>query len=241
MGVYAMDNWLLQGLVNNLVWALLIATFGIGMAILKKRDSKWVAPFLYGIVTVACLAVIGFTFTGRSLFSSPPLEITPENIESNLKTWTNNLAITLTRTTIPESYFGYVAILRGADPVQLFRSKDKPGYLQFRATIAFSPEHLVAMSKLSDAQTLKVTQELFLEVARLRMGSTLTSLTGPGGKPFQTEVVLQKGVTIPTLNEALFAESFDDMTRATALVRAATNLALAQAENRSTPKQRVSQ
>jgi len=234
-----MDNWLLQALVSNLVWELLIVGAGVGMAILRKRESKWVAPVLYGVVTVACLAVIWFTFTGRSLLSKHQPAVTPENIEANIKTWADNLAMALERTNIPESHFAYVARLHGGDPVEIFRGNEKPAYLQLRTTLVFSPEHQAIWSKLSKHQTDKATQELGLEFAKLKAGVFFGSAVGPNGQLIQTSVVIRKGVLIADLNEVAFSESFDEMTRATALVRAATNLVLTQIE--SEPKQPGSQ
>jgi hypothetical protein len=85
------------------------------------------------------LQLFGLQATGRSPFAKQQIEITPENIEENLKIWADNVAISLTRANIPESYFGYIANHPGADAIQVFRAKDKPGYLQFSATISLIP------------------------------------------------------------------------------------------------------
>jgi hypothetical protein len=229
--VRAMDfGWLWQGLVSNGVWELVIFAAGIAVAILRKRDSKWVGPLLYGIVTVASLAVIWFTFTGRSLFSTAhSAEVTPENVEENLKTWADHLAMSLERQAPSDTkFFAYIGRAGGPrDPVEISRVKEKPGYLQLNATISLSPEHQAALSKLSKQDSTKFINELGLEMARLKMGASLGIAANIKREPIQLTVALQKAVPISNLNEGYFAERFDEMTGAMAQVRAITNLALA--------------
>ncbi|HSZ02510.1 MAG TPA: DUF2299 family protein [Terriglobales bacterium] len=170
-------GWLWQGLVSNAVWELLILAAGIAMAILRKRESKWVGPVLYGIVTIASLVVIWFTFTGRPLFSQTRSEVvTPENVEENLKTWADHLAMSLERQPPSEAtFFSYIGRTGGPrDPINIFRAKEKPGYLQFRATINLAPEHQAALAKLSKQDSTKFLNELDLEMSRLneRWGCT---------------------------------------------------------------------
>jgi hypothetical protein len=83
-------------------------------------------------------------------------------------------------------------------------------------------------------------QQLALEIDRVRVGSTIANMTGPNGQPVKTEVLLQKAVPIPNLNEGYFVDSLDEMTRAVAVVRAATNVALAQTDSPSATKQPAS-
>lgn len=220
-----MNNWLVQGLISNLVWEILIVGAGIAMAILRKRDSKLVAPVLYGIVTVACLLVMWFTITGRSLLSHPVEETTADNIEGKVKLWSDDLAISLERTDLQGSYFSYTARLHGSDPVEIFRAKEKPGYLQFQSHISFSPEHQAILAKMSKADFDRATQEVALEVSRISISYAIGEME-QNGKPIQTMIGLGKGVPIPSLNEAAFGDTFDEMTRTVVLVRAATNVIL---------------
>lgn len=94
-----------------------------------------------------------------------------------------------------------------------------------------SPEHQAILSKLTKEQAADVTEEVTLELARSKIGYTIT---GPPPGQMQT-VLLQRSVPITSgLTEATFGGYLDEMDSAISLVRLATTLALA--HNSQPPK-----
>src|SRR5215472_13619236 len=164
-------DWLWQGIVSNLTWEILVVAAGIAMALLRKKDSKWAGPIIFGLLTITALSVLWFTITGRSLFSPPRVEVSPENIEKQLKTWCENVAIGTERTEEPDSYFAYTLRSHGGDPVNVFRAKHQPGYLQFKGLITFAPEHQAALAKLSNDDEEMIFQQLVLELAKANLSA----------------------------------------------------------------------
>lgn len=219
-----------EGLLSHALYALLIFAGGAVLAAIKLKWPNYAEPARYGLIGAACVAVVLFALLGRGIISSPRPEITPNNIEQNLKLWADHLSVTLERQDISDRYFSYIARFHGGDPVEVFRVKDRPEYLQFVASIDFAPQHQAIFAALSKAQQDKVTQELTLTLNQLRMGTIMGSLTAPTGQALQTKIVLQKGIPIENMSQGVFVDSFDDMTRAVASARAAVSLDLAQAQ-----------
>ncbi len=229
-------NAIWQGIVSNALYGLLIFGGGGLIAYLRIKRPNFADPLRFGLLGAACIALILFALMGRGILVRPRLEITPGNIEENLKLWAEHLSITLEHQEISDRYFSYIARLHGGDPIEVFRAKEKPAYFQFSANMDFAPQHQVAFSKLDKAQQERVQQELTLEVARLRMGTIIASLVAPTGQIVQTKIMLQKAVPIENMSEATFGDSFDEMTRSLQLVRAAVTLDLMPPDNETKPK-----
>lgn len=228
-----MPEWLhgvLEAIFGSLLYELLLAgAVAALMTWLKKIKPNWAAPVLYGLLGFIGILVMAYVFTGHALLAHEP-QITPENIEENVKAWCDSVSIGLQRTLLLDTYWSYTARLSGADPIEIFRGKEKPGYLQFKATIKFSPEHQVALSKLTKIQTQRFFRRLELELSKMRM-TTVVARAINNGKPIETGVVLQRGVRISSLNQDLFVDSFDEMTKAAATVKAVVNLTFAEGNN----------
>lgn len=217
-------DWLWQGLLSNLLWELLIVAAGVAVAVLRKRESKWAVPILFGLVTAACLLVGWFTITGRSLLSRPAVEITPENVEDNIKLWADDFGMSLERQpSPPDSYFLYVVRLHGGDPVQVFRSKtDKPNYLQFASSLTFAAEHEAIASKMTKAQTDKFAEKLTVDLARSNLPPLTFAISfanGANQQAIANGVLVVRGVPITNLNEAAFGDDFDELARAAMFMR----------------------
>ena len=221
-------DWLLHALVSRLVWEIILVAGGAGGLAYVRAKAPTAAPyFLYGIAGATCVAILIFTFTGRGFNSKSLAEVTPENVEENIKTWADHLAMSLERQNAPDGdFFSYVGRVHGGDPVEIFRAKEKSGYLQLKATIKLSREHEALLGKLSKHDSAQFLNGLSLEMARLRMSTSLEVAMNAKREPITVIATLQKAVPIANLNEGYFADSFDEVTEAVAEVRAAINLDL---------------
>jgi hypothetical protein len=211
-----MPEWvasLFQTIFGSLLYDLLLAA-GVAALLgwLKSKASQWANPVLYGIVAFTAVLIIGYVLTGRPVLSKQQPQVTPENIEANVKTWSENLGMSVERTNRQDAFFSYAMRLYSGDPV-----------LQFMSTISIAPEHQAILAKLSQVQSEKMIQELNLEVARANLGCSFGisgTQNATSGTRFLTAVFLQRGVPLENLNEGYFGVNFDEITRGVELVRA---------------------
>ncbi len=228
-----MPEWTWQGILTSIVATVLWAVGATMLTWIKHKWPKYGDLALYWVASAACLAVIVFATTGYRPFAKPRLQVTPENIESNVKLWSEDLGLAFTKGNIPDTYFALSLTTRTGTPIQVTRAtKEKPSYLQFVTTLAFSPEHQAVMGTLTKDQIDTVMQEIALELAKTRVGSAIATMNMPQtgtNVVGQTMVVLQKAAPIAELNEARFSDYIDDMEFTASLTRSATSLALRRA------------
>jgi hypothetical protein len=234
-------DWLIQNLFSAFVWELLLLV-GVGAALGYLR-AKWPAiasPVLYGIGGATCVGVLIFTFTGHGFLSKQRPEVTPENLETNVRKWADDLGLGVTRMQAAPNqdvYFGLVVTLADGNPLMVFRGKEKSGFLQMECALVLSQEHLAMLSKLSKEQADDAMQEIVLEMARSRIGYVMqTSVASPPlngqmttTKPaiFQQTIIVVKPLAITgDLSEASFGERINELDSEIVLVRATTNLTL---------------
>lgn len=222
-----MSSFLLW-LFGNALWDFLFAVVIAGViAYLRSKKEQWAGPALYGLAAFTLVLIVGFVLTGRPPLSPPPEGVTPENIEANIKTWADHLAMSLERQNAPDAdFFSYLGRVHQDDPLEIFRAKEKPGYLQLRATLTLSPEHRAALAKLSERDATNFIDQLNLDVARFKMTVAMGVTFDARRQPLDISLLIQKAIPIHNLNEGFFADQFDEVTSAVHQVKAATNLGL---------------
>jgi hypothetical protein len=224
-------TWLWQNLISNALWAILLLGGGVAVGILRVKRAAWASPFIYGIGTVACLAIIVFTFTGHAIFSKPQTDTS--NIEDRVREWITNLGLgSQPVTAMPDTLFAYKIFLANGNSIVVIRPKSKSGYLQFQSVIVVSPIHRAMLAKLTPDQASAVEEELVQHLAGSRMGYGIA-----GSDPSHMESIsLAHGVPIVGLTEAAFVEQVDLADTDTVLVTTSLLLAL-QHETPQAPQQ----
>lgn len=230
-----MPDWIWQGVLTSLGAALL---WLIGDRLFKRiwEKSKDQADLVrYRLTVLTCFVIItavGFAAFGYAPFRKPPAEsakVTPENIEENIKLWAEHLRMNLGPANEPDTYFAYTVSLPDmGQPVEVFRStKEKPGYLQFKALITVAPEHQLAFAKMSEVAVQRVIEQLDLDIERANLGCSFGVLVGTNDQRKKTikGAFLQRGVFIANLNEVYFSDTFDQVTRGVAIVQSSIRLA----------------
>jgi len=225
-----------------LLWEVLLL-LGVGIA-LERLKAKWpvlASRVLYGLAAATCTAVLIFTFTGHGFLSRQRPEVTPENVEENVRKWADDLGLGVTRMQSgpnqQQIYFGLVITLFNGTPLEVFRGKEKPGFLQMQCALTLSPEHLDMLGKLGKEQAADAMQEILLEMARSRIGfimQTASTAPLPGGQGTTTKAAILQQTMIVTkplaitddLTEATFGDRVNELDSEVGLVRAATNLTL---------------
>ena len=223
-----MPDWLIQALVSQVVWETLsILGVGVFLAYLRRKAPEYASAAVYGIVGASCVVFLFYALTGRGLLSrKPPAAVTPENLEENLKVWADDLAMGIQRQEpSSDQYFSYVARVVNADPVEVYRARQKPGYLQFRATLTTSPIHRALLSKLSPRDRGRFLNVVDMEVSRFR-GITSNFLFQKNPMGSELDITFGKAIPIEGVNEGIFVQGLDDTIGAVSQARATINLAL---------------
>jgi hypothetical protein len=211
-----MSDWVhgvLQAIFGSLLYELLLATAVAAlMTWLKSKQSRWATPLLYGVSAFAAVLLISYVLVGRGLLSKEQPETTPENVETNIRSWADNLGLGVAKQESgADNYFLYLIALHSGRVVYVGRTKSRPNYIQFQSNVTVSKEHQELLSKLSEERRNMVIQETLLELARSRIGYEI-----PG--PKFTVVMLTKSVPITSgLTEATFGGYLDEMDSAMAL------------------------
>jgi hypothetical protein len=224
-------DWLWQNLFSTFVAELLLVIGGAAvLGYLKKKLPDHAPTIAYMVFGATCVAILLFTFTGRPFFSKAPTEITPENVEGNIKLWVEHLGMNIGPANEPDSYFAHTLSLpTNAQPVEVFRAKEKPGYLQFKAIVTVSPDNQNAFAKMSQSEVSHIMDELNLDVGRANLGCTFGTVMAVNDQLHRTIIAgafLQRAVPIQNLNEWSFVDTFDQLTRGTAVVGASIKLAM---------------
>ncbi len=217
-----MRDWMLgliQGIFASLLAELLLA-LGVAalIAYLRAKRERWAGPALYGLAAFAMVFVIGFTITGRAPLSKPQPETTSENVESNIRAWSDDLGLGVTKQQPgSDADFLYMITLHSGRPVFVGRVKKREGYLQFTGTVTVSKLHQDLIAKLSPSQQNRFTEELLVELARSRIGYSIS--------PPVVTLVKSSPITAG-FSEASFAGYLDELDSTLALCQEAIPLAI---------------
>ena len=202
------------------------------LGIVKKKLPEHAPTLDYVAFGGVCVAILLFTFTGRPIFAPPPsASVTQDNVEEYIRHWADDLGMSIGPANEPNAYFSHTLVLSNgpAFPVVVFRSREKPGYLQFKAVVNVSPEHQAALSKMSEEQVSRIREQLNLDIGRANLGCTFAVITLENTQTHKTIIagaMLQRGTPVPNLNEGLFGDNFDQLTRGVSLVGASIRMAL---------------
>jgi hypothetical protein len=211
-------EWLWQGLVTELVGLVAAAVGAVVVAYLKARGSRWAAPIMYGLGGFALIAVSLFAFAGVRTFSKQELQMTPNTVEMNIRTWLDTFRLAVQREKDPQSYFTLRVTLPNQIPVTIRRTKELDRYILFETYTDVSRKHYNILEKLSKEQSERLIDELVSEVARLNVQWDV------GASPLK-RILLIKHVAITTgLTEAVFMDHLLEM--GDAVILAGTRLCL---------------
>jgi hypothetical protein len=235
-----MLDWLWQSLTSRLVWELLLVLGGGAvLGYVRQKLPQYAPTVAYTAFGATCIAVLIFTFTGHALLSKQKPEVTPENLEVNVRKWADDLGLGVTRMQpLPNQdvQFGLVITLADGNPLMVFRSaKDKAGFLQMQCVLVLSPEHLAMLNKLSKQEADDAMQDIILEMNRSRIGYIMETApsVANGQVTTTTPTILQQTIIVTKplaitdeLTEALFGAQVNEMDSEIGIVRLTTNSTL---------------
>lgn len=223
-------SWSWQGVLTSVVATLLLGGIPTLLTWVKKKWPQHGELVRYWLTTAAALAILLYATTGYVLFAKHEVAVTPDNIEDNVKLWAEHLSMNIGPANEPDSYFAHTLSLpTNVQPVEVFRAKEKPGYLQMKAVINVSKENQIAFTKMPQSQVNRIMDELDLDVGRANLGCTFGRVWAVDDLHHTTIIggaYLQRAVPIKNLNEYSFADAFDVLTRGSGIVGASIKLAM---------------
>ena len=225
-----MPDWLVQNLVSNIIYGVLIVGTGALFAWLKAKRPAYAPHAIYALASMTCVAILMFAVTGRPVWSTQP-HITPDNVEEYVRKWADSLSLGVTRapSPSPDGYFGVLITLKSGNGVVVGRGKEVPDYLQIQIPLVMTTEHQAAFSKLTKDQQKTIVEEVTLEMARAKIGNMIVQAM-VNDQPQSPTIVLQSNPPIEGLTKDGFVNRLDAIDSAITLVRATTFLALARAQ-----------
>jgi hypothetical protein len=218
-----MPGWLLQNLVSNIVYGLLVLAVGASLAWLRLKRPLWTPYAVYALGGTTCAAALIFFATGRPVFTFAPSITTSENIEERIKAWAEQFNLGIQKTAEPDAFFADNIALHNGTQVLITRTHDRPLYLQMRATLGISPEHLAIVSKLSAEERNRASDLIMLELTRARIGYVVSA--NPFPPPFQG-LIITKSVPIQGITDSSFISYLDEMDSQMGLARFAVRSVL---------------
>jgi hypothetical protein len=166
--------WLLQGLLANWLSAVLIVLGGIVIGYLKKNSSPWFGPTIWGFAGCGLVAVALLCFWGiTSIPKNRPPDVTPENIERNIRTWLDDFSLSSKKQDLPDTIFVYVLTMPNGDPISIGRTKARDRYITLQAQITISPQHQDIFKKLSQDDMDELQAEISRELGQAKVSSTI--------------------------------------------------------------------
>lgn len=235
-------DWIWKNLFTNLVFEVFLVLGGAAaFAYAKRKIPEHAATIAYGALGAICASILIFTFTGRAIFSSrPPAPVTQDNIEENVKVWAEHLGMNIGPVDEPNSYFAHMLSLpNSGQQVEVFRSvKEKPGYLQFKALINVAAEHQQAFSKMPQALVDRISERLSLNLGQANLGCSVAEVMTVNEQEHKTIIAgifLQRGVAIANMNETVFSDTYDQLTRGMTIVKSFIRLAATAPESIANP------
>jgi len=226
-------SWTWQGILTSVLATLLLGGVSYMFTWARNKWPKYGDLVRYWLIIFAVLSVLVYTLTGYVPFAKPkPPEITASNIEQNIKQWCESLGLPFAKGNMPDSmaFFSYSVTSKNNQITTVARTKDKPNYLQFLASLNFSPEHQAILGTLTKDQVYDVMQKIELELARTRVGSAIATVgvsqSGPIPAGAQTIIQNDKAIPIDSLNEYNFGLCIDDVDFTVNAARAVTNITM---------------
>jgi hypothetical protein len=163
-------NWLVQGLLANWLSDLL-AFAGVGLVTyLKRTNSTWFQPVLYGLAGGALVAVI--LLCGQIVASPKRSEASPENVETKIQEWVGNTAISVRQATAiaPNTIFTLELTFPNSNKIVVERFKSSDSYITLESHLLVdSQDQQKSFAALSQPDAQDILSNISLEMSRARI------------------------------------------------------------------------
>jgi hypothetical protein len=133
-----LKSWFTQGVLTNVVSALIIGGGGVIVTLLAQRASAWAIPAMYGLATSTLLSIIT-ACVRLGLFKSPRRTITPSNAKSAVREWLDNANVPVQNSPVDGWPFNYIATIDGRK-IAIGQEGQRRAYLVISTSLTFTEE-----------------------------------------------------------------------------------------------------
>jgi hypothetical protein len=183
-------SWLFQHLAAIAVWEwIVVPVVGIVIALVRKYRPAWASPIFYGLGAAVFTLIL---FVGAQELAAleaitkqtAPL-ITTENVEQNIRTWSDNFGLSVRKINAPYDYFRLEITVSPDTPesparrITVYRPRGNYEHtLMFEEGLDMS-ELKPKLDKLSDDQKVEVADETSQQLAltKLQFALNVAKLT----------------------------------------------------------------
>jgi hypothetical protein len=189
-----------------------------------KTDGLWFRA-------AACVAVGLYAFISLITIPKREIQITPENSETVIRGWLENLRLSSRVLSAPERssdvIFSIEIRFQNGNPVDVQRLKSLDRYIVLGTNVYISSEHQAMWNQAGKEADSEIADELTLEMSRARLEFSAN---------LPTVVTVLRRVPINGLTEGVFLQDVDDMDDAILLTRSALRLAIQRAAQTAVQK-----
>jgi hypothetical protein len=206
-------DWLWQGLLSNLISALLIAGVGIVVSILKAKNVRFLPSLMYGLAasTLTGLLIVALNVQHKLVIEQKSMT-TVENVQEKVRSSLENFRLTVRNDPDKSSYFKYVVTLKNNNKVSILRPKDKENYLVLKATLVPDTTTKNVLDKFSEIQHSELLIQLMAEASKRDVTINI--------EPNLEGIQLEKRIPITAeLTEYVLIETIDYMDGTMVLLR----------------------
>lgn len=167
------QNWLVQSLLANIAWVLLVAAWGAVIGYLKYVDSRWAGIAMYTLGAAVLMLLMIQLFRLPSFFPEKQDTVTTANIEEHLRQWADDFGLAQQKVDIVQGVEKSLQLLvttRNGKQIVIFRTDKKSRMLTFASALSLSAEHQAIWNRLDVNNKNIFLDDLRLELARARVG-----------------------------------------------------------------------
>jgi hypothetical protein len=125
-----MNNWIFQGVFTSVVAALIWAGSASLLTWIIAKWPKVGNTILYWLGSAVLIGILWFVIAGHPPFLAPPPLVNSDNIEKNIKLWSENLGIPIVRQDVPtgsDFSFLYTVTTKDGLPIEVGEACQKQG------------------------------------------------------------------------------------------------------------------
>jgi hypothetical protein len=189
-------------IIAGVISSLIIIGVGAVLDYLQHSHPSWFGVVLWGLVGCGLIAVILMPFILLKRLPKRAPEVTPENIEANIRTWFDSFRLSTKRIDDPQSLFALLATLDNDMKILITRPKLLDRYIAIHSAITISPDDKAMLDGLPAEEHGIFAMRLSVELSRTGMGYTMDL-------PKNTITLTRRVPITANLNEGNFMEAVD--------------------------------
>jgi hypothetical protein len=203
------DRPVTANIISSAIYATLILGGSVVIAYLQHSYQAWFTWVLWTLISAALITVIVAAFEIWRRLPKPTTEVTPENIEANIRAWLDSFRLGVKREENPDALFTIIASLDNGMPILIWRPRLLDRYIMVEGHIRISPDDKAIFDSLPEEEKAVFAMRLSVELSRDSMGFVMNLAQ-------TNDIVLQRRLPITTdLTESNFMTAVDEVTNAT--------------------------